>query len=210
MIDVKCFHVTSLSTNCYLITDADSGKMAVVDPGAESSELADAINSTPVKRLDYIFLTHGHYDHIGFAGGLCEKFGGKIVIGSGDGEFLTSNMLNLSDFHSDVSLNPINADILLEDNDTLMLGSSAVKFIATPGHTRGGGCYIIDDNIFAGDTLFCESYGRTDLLTGSDTQMRSSIARLKALHGDYKVYPGHGPYSTLEHERRYNPLMSML
>lgn len=210
MIDIKCFIVTRLETNCYVITDKATEKMAVVDPGDKSQELIDAVNSSKEKSLEYIFLTHGHYDHIGYAEELAKMFGAKIAIGEQGGDFLSSGMLNLSDFHKEVAIKPFTADILLKDNQVIALGDAQVKYIATPGHTKGCGCYIIDNNIFCGDTLFCESYGRTDLITGSDSQMAQSIKRLKNLQGDYNVYPGHGSFSTLEHERKYNPLMSMV
>lgn len=210
MIDVKHYEVTFLDTHCYLITDKNTGKRAVIDPGEKSQMLIDEINKGE-KELEYVLLTHGHYDHIGYAKELSEMFGAKIVIGEAGKEFLYKGMLNLSDFHKDICiLKPFEGDVFLKDNDTLKLGDSTIKYITTPGHTVGCGCYIVDNNLFCGDTLFCESYGRTDLPTGSEEQMFKSLKKLKDLEGDFNVYPGHGPFSTLEHERKYNPAMRML
>lgn len=210
MIDVNAYKVTFLDTNCYLLTDKDTGEMAVVDPGGRSDELISQIKTNDSK-LKYVLLTHGHFDHIGYAKQLAQMFGANVVIGSLGADFLNSGMLNLSDFHRDIcTLEPFSADILLEDEATLSLGKTLISYISTPGHTKGCGGYIIDDKIFSGDTLFCESYGRTDLYTGSDEKMKQSLLKLKELHGNYSVYPGHGPSSTLEHERKYNPLMRKL
>ncbi|MCH5298375.1 MAG: MBL fold metallo-hydrolase [Ruminococcus sp.] len=210
MIDIKIFHVTMLFTNCYLLTDIDTDNMAVVDPGAKSEKLISAINSAKGE-LKYVILTHGHYDHIGYAKKLADLYGAKIVCGSKSSDFFNDNILNHSAFHDDFDdIKPFFGDIILSDGDTFNLGNTEITYISTPGHTIDSGCYIFDNNIIAGDTLFCESYGRTDLPTGNDMDMINSIKRLKNLEGDYNVLPGHGNLSTLDHERKYNPLMRRL
>lgn len=208
MIDVKIFNVTVLMTNCCLLTDRKTGKMAVTDPGAPNEELNYEIEKNGGK-LEYVILTHGHYDHISYAKQLAEKFDAKIVTGEKNNEFLSNPTLNLTEKHR-LSLKPFSADILLKDGDNFMLGNTEIKYITTPGHTSGCGSYIFDDTIISGDTLFCESYGRTDLPTGDDAEMAKSIRKLKNLEGDYRVIPGHGPTTTLDHERKYNPLMRIL
>ena len=208
MIDVKVYNVTFLATNCCYLVDKATGKSAVVDPGEKSDELIVQIEKDGGK-LEYVLLTHGHYDHIGYAKQLAERFNAKIVTGEKENKFLSTPTLNLSVNHN-IDLPAFSADILLNDNDTFMLGETEILYIQTPGHTSCGGCFIFDDTLISGDTLFCESYGRTDLPTGSNSDMYNSILRLKNLSGDYRVIPGHGPLSTLEHERKYNPLMRML
>ena len=176
MIDIKLYHVTEIATNCCYLVDEATGKSAVTDPGAESNALISQIEKDG-GRLEYVILTHGHYDHICFAKQLADKFGAKIVTGKHNNEFL---------------------------------GETEIKYLYTPGHTSGCGVYLFDDVMISGDTLFCESYGRTDLPTGDDMNMIASLKKLKELDGDYHVIPGHGPMTTLEHERRWNPLMRRL
>lgn len=208
MIDIKLYHVTELATNCCYLVDEATGKSAVTDPGAESNALISQIEKDG-GRLEYVILTHGHYDHICFAKQLADKFGAKIVTGKHNNEFLSNTDYNGTARHG-IPFTPFCADILLEDGETFMLGETEIKYLYTPGHTSGCGVYIFDDVMISGDTLFCESYGRTDLPTGDDMNMIASLKKLKELDGDYHVIPGHGPMTTLEHERRWNPLMRRL
>ena len=97
------------------------------------------------------------------------------------------------------------ADVLLEDGDEINVGNSKINVMHTPGHTAGSVCYVTDAGIISGDTLFLESIGRTDFPGGDFDTIDESIRRLYAIEGDAKVYPGHGPATTLSHERIYNP-----
>lgn len=208
MIDITTYNVTMILTNCYLLTDRETGEMAVVDPGDRSEKLIKKIKDNGNK-LTYVILTHGHFDHIGYAKQLADLFGAKIVCGKKTDKFLSDNFLNLSIYHDEVeNIAPFNGDILLDDKDSFKLGNTVITYISTPGHTDGCGCYIFDDNIITGDTVFCESCGRTDFPTSSSTDLIASFRKIKELEGDYNILPGHGLCSTLSHERKYNPLMS--
>ena len=99
------------------------------------------------------------------------------------------------------------ADVYLKDGEELTIGDMTFKTIFTPGHTCGSVCYIVDDVMVAGDTLFMGSCGRTDFPTGDWGKMNESLQMLKNLEGDYKVLSGHGPATTLERERKTNMFM---
>ena len=208
MIKIQIYPVTMLDTNCCYLVDEATGKAAVSDPGECSKQLELQIENDGGK-LEYVLLTHGHYDHICYAKQLADKYGAKVVTGSHNDIFLSDTHINGTREHR-IPYKPFKADILLEDGDTFRLGDTEIKYLYTPGHTSGCGIFVFDDIIIAGDLIFCESYGRTDLPTGDEYEMIKSLKRVKELEGDYTIIPGHGPLTSLEHERKYNPLMRRL
>ncbi len=203
MIEIKIFVVGQLEENCYLLKDQETSRLAVVDPGDYSEALLETIDNNGEK-LDFVFLTHGHFDHIGFVAELSRRYKPTVCACEYEREILTHGLYNRSSVRN-IRLNSFVIDRFLKDNDTINFGHSTVKFIHTPGHTKGSGCYIIDDNIFTGDTVFCESVGRTDLPTGCQSDMIKSIKRISSLTGEFNIYPGHYYISTLSHEKKYNP-----
>lgn len=205
MIKINCYVVGMIATNCYLIEDEATGARAVIDPGDRSEELIAELDSRGGK-LDYILLTHGHYDHVIGVAELCDRYHPTVCAAEAEMELLQKGLYNLSSVHN-IRINSFNVDRQLKDGDIIMLGESEIKFISTPGHTAGSGCYIVDDCIFSGDTIFCESIGRTDFPTSSMRSMMRSVERIKNLEGDYAIYPGHEMFTTLEHERKFNPFM---
>lgn len=204
MITVQTFVTGDLATNTYLIKDSSASCLAVIDPGDNSAELISAIEQNGGE-LQYILLTHGHFDHIGFVNDLCTRYSPKVAVSKKELELINSPVSNLSVYHTK-PIDNINTDLELSDGDVIKLGDTDIKFIETPGHTKGSGCYIADNFIFSGDTLFCESFGRTDFATGSFSDISASIRRLLSLDGEYTVYTGHGVPTTLSHERKFNPL----
>ncbi len=198
--------VGTLGTNCY-IAGSESGDAFVVDPGAQPEKLAGILkeqNLTP----KYILLTHGHYDHIGGVKGLMEKFPDiTLYIGENDKEMLEDASKSYANRWDDGEDHRILGAQTLKEGDTLEVGNLTVSVLDTPGHTKGGVCYLCGDVIFSGDTLFRGDIGRCDLYGGNFDVMKQSLAKLAALEGDYTVYPGHEQSTTLDYERAYNPYL---
>ena len=193
----------SMDNNCSLIIDEKTNQSALVDCNEFSQKMIDMIGDTDLK---YILLTHGHFDHIIGVKSVKEKYGAQVVISKEDEPMLNSSKLSLAVF-CNAPQNNVDADIIVKDGDEITLGETKIKVMATPGHTSGSVCYIAENCIFSGDTLFYCSCGRTDFPSGSHEQMMSSIQKLKALDGDYKVYTGHNNLTTLDFERKNNPYM---
>lgn len=188
-------------TNTYIVTDEETGEALVVDPSLPEEKLIEKLECKSVK---YILLTHGHYDHIGGVNFVKEKTGAKVVIHKEDEEMLCDPNKNYSQ-----NVEHIYADILVEDGTELVFGNTKITVLHTPGHTKGGVCYIFNDDrvMFSGDTLFRLTAGRTDLYGGDARTELMSLAKISELDGDYKVYPGHDASTTLDFERQYNRYM---
>ena len=193
-----------LDNNCYLLVDEATNCSALIDCSCWDRRMEALIGDTD---LQYILLTHGHFDHIGGIGAVKEKYGAKIVISNEDAPMLSSPAKSLAAFSGFRKQEAILPDITVDEGDTIQVGGITVSVLKTPGHTVGGVCYLAEDCLFTGDTLFCESCGRTDFPGGSMQQIIQSLHRLAALEGDYAVFPGHGETTTLSHERQYNPYM---
>ncbi len=193
----------SMDNNCSLIIDEKTNQSALVDCNEFSQKMIDMIGDTDLK---YILLTHGHFDHIIGVKSVKEKYGAQVVISKEDEPMLNLSKLSLAVF-CNAPQNNVDADIIVKDGDEITLGEIKIKVMATPGHTSGSVCYIAENCIFSGDTLFYCSCGRTDFPSGSHEQMMSSLQKLKALDGDYKVYTGHNNLTTLDFERKNNPYM---
>jgi glyoxylase-like metal-dependent hydrolase (beta-lactamase superfamily II) len=153
-----------------------------------------------------IINTHGHWDHIGANGTLKEKYGIPIYAYEKEAAYLTDPSLNCSSLVGPAYRSPA-ADVLLADGQVLRLGRLEIKVIATPGHTAGGICLIVEDLAFTGDTLFSGTMGRTDLPGGDEDVILASLKKLKMLPPSLKILPGHGPSSTLEKELKRNPYL---
>ncbi len=194
------------TTNTYIVTDRETGETAVVDPSLSEEKLIEKLKDENVK---YILLTHGHFDHIGGVNLVKEKTGAKVVIHKEDEEMLCDGDKNEFKRSYGYDMPPIYADILVEDGSEIMLGNSRITVLHTPGHTKGGVCYVLHDDhiLFSGDTLFRLTAGRTDLYGGDARTELLSLLKIGDLEGDYTVYPGHDDATTLDFERKYNRYM---
>lgn len=192
-----------LPTNCYLFRDEKTGAAAVVDPGFESPALTAELLAGNVEA---ILLTHGHYDHIAGVRKAQELTGAKIYLHEADLSFPDDPALSLAGMFG-CGVPPFRPDVVLRGGDSVSVGGLAVRVLHTPGHTAGGCCFLVGDALFSGDTLMRLSCGRTDFPTGSMTDMDASLKMLGRLKEDFRVFPGHGPETTLDFERENNPFL---
>lgn len=196
--------VGGIATNCYIAADEETREAAVIDPGDDAQRILELLRENALTPR-YIFLTHGHFDHILAVPELKKETGAQIVIHEADAPCLTDASLSLGPYRRGGQGVP--ADIRAVDGQAFSLGALTFTFMHTPGHTRGSCVIVCGDVIFSGDTLFCGECGRCDLPGGSYPAMLASLKRLSGLAGDYHVYPGHDAQTTLEAERRTNPYM---
>lgn len=201
---IERFPMGPIAANCYVLLDEASGEAAVIDPGACERPLIDYLHSEAVKKVRYILLTHGHYDHLMGVAGVKKRTGAPVYIHREDAACLTDETVSLADTHLPGQQQPVEPDGFLEEGMELPLGALTIRVLHTPGHSRGGVCLVVGDAIFSGDTLFCHTCGRTDLPGGDYATLMHSLARLAGLPGDYQVYPGHNRSTTLAHERTHN------
>jgi len=192
---VKMFTVGMLGTNCFLVGDTESREALIIDPGFDSESEARIILKEIERNgfeIKYIINTHGHSDHIGGNRTLKEFTKAPILIHECDAPMLS---------------NPV-PDRLLHEGDLIEVGSIRLRAIHTPGHSKGSIILVGADTVFSGDTLFAGSIGRYDLPGGSLQEIKNSLRnKLLILPDRLKVYPGHGPVSTIGEERRSNPFL---
>lgn len=204
MLQVETYIVGPVLTNCYLIRDEATGRCALIDPGENTAELEAAVCAEGKDRFDYIFLTHGHFDHIGAVEHYQKLTGARLVLCRKEEPFLRDPSLNLSSLVGR-KIFSLKADALLDDGESVFLGESEIRLLYTPGHTFGSCCYLSGSFLFSGDTLFFLGAGRTDLATGEEKALRLSLKKLFSLSGDFTVCPGHDARTTLCFERENNP-----
>ena len=196
---VKLMQVSPMGTNCYILIDEGTNKAAVIDPGGDAPRIADALKGDGVT-LEYILLTHGHYDHTTGVPELHEMYpDAKIYIHQADANGAGSRLFPLA--------GEVDELLLYGEGDKLTLGGLTIDVLHTPGHSKGSVVLKVEDVLFCGDTLFCSSMGRTDLPGGSYTEIMASLKRLGELEGNFHVCPGHDITSTLDRERKTNPFL---
>ncbi len=193
-----------MDQNCYLIY-GDSKKGVLIDPGENYQGIIDKINELGVE-VEYIFLTHCHYDHIESVNQLRENK--KLVCSKECSRNIQSMRNNLSGYVGK-NFKLEKADILLSDGDKIEVDGIKFTAIATPGHTNGGMCYLAEGKLFTGDTLFRVSVGRHDFPTSNGEAIMHSIKeKLYALPDKTVVYPGHGESTTIRYEKNFNMYIS--
>ena len=193
-IRISSVTVGLLGTNCYIVSGVSAREAVIIDPGADAERIRAALEG---RRVAAVLLTHGHFDHTGALMGFP---GAPVYLHPLDAPMLSDPYLSVAQLVHDRKPRPT-ATEPVEEGTRLTLAGLTFQVLHTPGHTPGGVTYMVGDALFTGDTLFQGSYGRTDFPGGSWETERASIQRLLALPGNYTVYPGHGPETTLAAER---------
>lgn len=194
----------SYQTNCYLVYNEESKEGFVVDCIYAPFMISEA-QKAGVK-IKTLLITHGHYDHIMGAAELKERTGAKIYMHESDIEKIDDGSKNFSPYGNNL-VRHFDVDVRVKDGDILDLCGARVEVMHTPGHSEGEACYIMDDVIFCGDVLFRESYGRYDNYDGDLVKLKNSIDRLLAIKGDKRLLCGHDKETSLDHERKCNPIL---
>ena len=201
-MQIQTFNVGMLSTNCYVASCSETREAVIIDPGfdaaSEAEQIIRYVDASTLK-VKFIVNTHGHSDHISGNGILKRKYNVPICIHAYDAPCLSGLGENIPP-----------ANVLLEAEGLLRFGQVTLKVMHTPGHTRGSISLVGDELVFTGDTLFAGGIGRTDFAGGSDVDMRRSLEKLLCLPDRDVVYPGHGPFSTIGDEKRFNPFLRWL
>ena len=204
-MDIKILNNYYNDQNTYLIYQNGIG--AVIDVGYNESEIIKEAEKLGVE-IKYILLTHCHYDHIEFMEELREKNGAKLVSSELTSDNIQNPDINLSLAGLGRKIYAKKSEITLADGEVINIGDMEVKCIHTPGHTNGGVCFLVEDNLFAGDTLFLRSCGRWDLPTGDEHILAESIKnKLYTLNEGITVYPGHGKSTTIGYEKKFNMII---
>ena len=197
--------VGPLRTNCYVMACERARQAFVVDPGGDAERILETLQHLDAT-LVLIALTHYHFDHVLAADALRSATAAPIAIGRGEAAALKHPPV-LFRFYQEERVS-LTADRLLDDRDLLTVGDLSVQVLATPGHSPAGVSYWVESEsvVCSGDALLRESVGRVDFVGGDADALLHSIREvLFALPDETLVYPGHGPSTTIGHERRNNP-----
>ncbi|MDD2850638.1 MAG: MBL fold metallo-hydrolase [Desulfuromonadaceae bacterium] len=198
--------VGPLSVNCYIVGCEQSREGIVVDPGGDVEAIVSVVKRHGLK-IHLIINTHGHFDHIGGNSQTVTAFAARLLIHKADIAMLSRSAEVARNYGLHGENSP-EADDYLIDGMEIVFGTHRLEVLHTPGHTQGGCCLYFEDagKVITGDTLFADSIGRTDLPGGSHEQLLLSIrTKLFNLPDTVIVYPGHGPETTIGHEKRCNP-----
>jgi len=207
VLSVQAMEVGPLAVNAYIVAHRAARKAFVVDPGDEGERIEAAVRRLGLS-LAGILLTHGHFDHVGGVAALKRRTGASVHIHPDDaGRMQSAGMQGLL-FGLRVE-SPPPPDALVREGDEILLEDVPFRVVHTPGHTPGSVCYLAPGAAFVGDLVFAGSIGRTDLPGGDyGTLIRSVEEKIFVLPGSTVLFPGHGPATTVEEEKRSNPFFA--
>jgi hydroxyacylglutathione hydrolase len=199
--------VGALDANAYIAYKEGSDKAFVIDPGGDEALILAQLDENGIEDVTHILLTHGHFDHIGAAAELRRATGAKVCIHERDVNMLKNPRDNLAAM-TGLRVQPCEADVILHGGETIHAADMDVRVLHTPGHSGGSVCYITEDAMFSGDSLFYMSCGRTDLPGGDPVEYHDTLRNIiGGIKTDYTVYTGHGPETTMFNEFRHNPFL---
>ncbi len=205
-MEVHRLPLPPLGANCYLLQNGTQG--LVLDPGGAPETVVSACRDLGMDPAA-ILLTHGHYDHVGAVAALLHTWPEiPLYLHPADLQEKDGELFPLGvQLDAETKASRVRS---LREGEVLDLAGLQVAVLHTPGHSKGSCCFLVEDCLFTGDTLFRFSMGRTDFPGGAPSEMSASLARLAALAGDYRVYPGHDAPTTLDQERFHNPYLQNL
>lgn len=204
--------VGNYQVNTYLVVCSETKEGVLIDPAGEEDHLVMSIQNAGV-RLKYILNTHAHADHVVANPKLKQVFSVPVCMHEADDDFFSDETIRSKTVKELGLMPPEPADILFKDGDVFKVGHLSIKVIHTPGHTPGSSCFLVDGNLFTGDTLFVGDVGRTDLAGGSlNTLLESLEKKIIQLPPETKIWPGHDygdtPTSTIGREIEENPYIT--
>jgi glyoxylase-like metal-dependent hydrolase (beta-lactamase superfamily II) len=199
--------VGPLQVNCYILSDEKTKEAVVIDPGDDAEDILRLIREKGLA-VKYIVNTHAHFDHVGANRQLKEATGAELLLHEKDAVVLTSSPKQAALFNMKTTASPA-ADKYLQHGDAINAGEVSLKVLHTPGHTPGGISLAEQGMVFTGDSLFAGSIGRTDFPGGDMMTLLGAIRQnLLSLPDETRVFPGHGPDTTIGDERRDNPFLN--
>jgi glyoxylase-like metal-dependent hydrolase (beta-lactamase superfamily II) len=187
-IQIDRLELPPFGTSCYILTCQKTRECVVVDAPGEVQRILGALED---RRPQYILITHGHFDHVG-----------------GLSELKSALNVRIAAHPADATTLPVHADMLLNDGEAITFGAIELKVLHTPGHTPGSICFLIDNYLIAGDTLFPGGPGRTQSPSDFKQIIESITRKILKLQDDTQVYPGHGESTTVGRERKLFELFS--
>jgi hydroxyacylglutathione hydrolase len=200
---IKNLVVGHLESNCFVIADERTKEAILIDPGDEPDRILDLLTKNNLK-LKYIVCTHAHFDHVGAIPELKTETGARIVIHYDELDIYKHTREQAAILWG-FALEPLpEPDMLVSEGDELEVGGLKFRILHTPGHSPGSICLYGEGIVITGDTLFAGTVGRTDLFGGNVQKLQSSFRKLMALADEIRVFPGHGPQSTIGKERTDN------
>lgn len=188
-VTVERLVVGPYNVNCYLLENPETREALIVDPGADAERIVRALGE---RKPVAVLLTHGHFDHMGAADALCERYHIPLYIHRLDADKLTDDTRNVSQSFG-APLTVRTPATTFEDGQTLALAGIPLTVLHTPGHSAGSSCFLLPDGqgVLCGDTLFDGGYGRTDFPDGDFHALRQSLRKLMTLTPKQTAYPGH-------------------